>query len=127
MSVADFAFYVFALTTIAGGMFTVLSRNPVHSVLWLITAFVGSAGLFVLLGAEFLAMLLMIVYIGAVVYWAVAGDRSATMAEWATILILIGLFFTVLGTWWHPLRGALMRLLPDFPGKSRLPPYSERS
>ncbi|MCC0063482.1 MAG: hypothetical protein H6895_05240 [Defluviimonas sp.] len=68
-----------------------------------------------------------IVYIGAVVYWAVAGDRSATMAEWATILILIGLFFTVLGTWWHPLRGALMRLLPDFPGKSRLPPYSERS
>ena len=43
-----------------------VSRNPVHSVLWLITAFIGATGLFVLLGAEFLAMLLMIVYVGAV-------------------------------------------------------------
>ena len=45
---------------------TVISRNPVHSVLWLILAFLSSAGLFVLLGAEFLAMLLIIVYVGAV-------------------------------------------------------------
>jgi NADH-quinone oxidoreductase subunit J len=66
MSVADFAFYVFALTTLVGGLFTVMARNPVHSVLWLISAFIGSAGLFVLLGAEFIAMLLMIVYVGAV-------------------------------------------------------------
>ncbi len=66
MSVADYAFYLFALTTVTGGFFTVMARNPVHSVLWLITAFVGATGLFVLLGAEFVAMLLMIVYVGAV-------------------------------------------------------------
>ena len=61
-----FAFYLFAISTIAGGLFTVISRNPVHSVLWLILAFLSSAGLFVLLGAEFVAMLLIIVYVGAV-------------------------------------------------------------
>src|SRR6056300_568347 len=66
MSVMAFAFYLFALCTIAGGLFTVISRNPVHSVLWLILAFLSSAGLFVLLGAEFVAMLLIIVYVGAV-------------------------------------------------------------
>lgn len=66
MSVADFAFYAFALTILASGLFTVISRNPVHSVLWLITTFLGATGLFVLLGAEFIAMLLMIVYVGAV-------------------------------------------------------------
>ena len=56
-----FAFYLFALCVIAGGLFTVISRNPVHSVLWLILAFLSAAGLFVLLGAEFVAMLLIIV------------------------------------------------------------------
>merc|ERR1711964_649635 len=61
-----FAFYLFALGVIAGGLFTVISRQPVHSVLWLILAFLSSAGLFVLLGAEFVAMLLVIVYVGAV-------------------------------------------------------------
>ena len=66
MSVADIAFYAFALTMLTGGLFTVVSRNPVHSVLWLILAFLSAAGLFVLLGAEFIAMLLMIVYVGAV-------------------------------------------------------------
>jgi len=66
MSVADFAFYVFSISAVTGGLFTVLSRNPVHSVLWLILAFVSAAGLFVLLGAEFVAMLLVIVYVGAV-------------------------------------------------------------
>ena len=66
MSVADFAFYAFALCTLVGGLFTVVSKNPVHSVLWLILAFLSSAGLFVLLGAEFVAMLLIIVYVGAV-------------------------------------------------------------
>ncbi|MEZ5733467.1 MAG: hypothetical protein R3D97_14220 [Paracoccaceae bacterium] len=68
-----------------------------------------------------------IVYIAAVIYWAVAGEGTASLKEWAMILILLGLFFTVLGTWWIPLRTALMRALPDFPGKTRLPPYSERS
>ena len=61
-----FAFYLFAICVIAGGLFTVISRNPVHSVLWLILAFLSSAGLLVTLGAEFVAMLMIIVYVGAV-------------------------------------------------------------
>jgi NADH-quinone oxidoreductase subunit J len=66
MTLAAFAFYVFAAVAVASGMFVVLARNPVHSVLWLILAFFSSAGLMVLLGAEFVAMLLVIVYVGAV-------------------------------------------------------------
>jgi NADH-quinone oxidoreductase subunit J len=66
MSVADYAFYAFAVVTVAAGLMVVIGRNPVHSVLWLILAFLSSAGLFVLLGAEFVAMLLIIVYVGAV-------------------------------------------------------------
>ncbi len=66
MTVAAFVFYAFSVSTILGGLMTVVSRNPVHSVLWLILAFLSAAGLFVLLGAEFVAMLLMIVYVGAV-------------------------------------------------------------
>ncbi|MGB3754262.1 MAG: NADH-quinone oxidoreductase subunit J [Parerythrobacter sp.] len=61
-----FAFYLFAVTVVASGLLTVIARNPVHSVLWLILAFLSSAGLFVMLGAEFVAMLLIIVYVGAV-------------------------------------------------------------
>ncbi len=66
MSVADFAFYLFALSAVAAGLMVVVSKNPVHSVLWLILAFLSGAGLFVLMGAEFVAMLLVIVYVGAV-------------------------------------------------------------
>ncbi len=66
MGIAAFAFYLFAISAVVGGVLTVVSRNPVHSVLWLILAFISSAGLFVLLGAEFVAMLLVIVYVGAV-------------------------------------------------------------
>lgn len=61
-----FAFYLFALSVVIGGFMVVLSRNPVHSVLWLILAFLSASGLFVLQGAEFVAMLLIIVYVGAV-------------------------------------------------------------
>jgi NADH-quinone oxidoreductase subunit J len=61
-----FAFYLFATLVIASGVMTIGSRNPVHSVLWLILAFFNAAGLFLLLGAEFIAMLLVIVYVGAV-------------------------------------------------------------
>ncbi|OWJ78820.1 MULTISPECIES: NADH-quinone oxidoreductase subunit J [Haematobacter] len=61
-----FAFYLFAITTVVAGLMVVTARNPVHSVLWLILAFFAAAGLFVLLGAEFVAMLLLIVYVGAV-------------------------------------------------------------
>ena len=66
MTIADLAFYAFAIVTVAAALMVTLSRNPVHSVLWLILAFLSSAGLFVLLGAEFVAMLLVIVYVGAV-------------------------------------------------------------
>ena len=60
------AFYLFATIVIGSGVMTIASRNPVHSVLWLILAFFNAAGLFLLLGAEFIAMLLVIVYVGAV-------------------------------------------------------------
>ncbi|HMA50462.1 MAG TPA: NADH-quinone oxidoreductase subunit J, partial [Magnetospirillaceae bacterium] len=59
-------FYLFAAITVASGVMVVSSRNPVYSVLWLILAFFNAAGLFLLLGAEFLAMVLVIVYVGAV-------------------------------------------------------------
>ncbi|WP_028639480.1 NADH-quinone oxidoreductase subunit J [Novosphingobium acidiphilum] len=60
------AFYLFASMMILSGVFTIFARNPVHSVLWLICAFFNAAGLMVLVGAEFIAMLLVIVYVGAV-------------------------------------------------------------
>jgi NADH-quinone oxidoreductase subunit J len=60
------AFYLFAIVTVACGFMVIAARNPVHSVLFLILAFFNSAGLFVLMGAEFLAMILVIVYVGAV-------------------------------------------------------------
>jgi NADH-quinone oxidoreductase subunit J len=66
MTVADLAFYAFSTVTVAAALMVTLSRNPVHSVLWLILTFLSAAGLFVLLGAEFVAMLLIIVYVGAV-------------------------------------------------------------
>ena len=64
--IATLAFYMFASFVIFAGLMVVVSRNPVHSVLFLILAFFNAAGLFVLLGAEFLAMILIIVYVGAV-------------------------------------------------------------
>ncbi len=63
---AVFSFYLFAIVAVASGLLVVFARNPVHSVLWLILAFFSAAGLFVLLGAEFVAMLMLIVYVGAV-------------------------------------------------------------
>jgi NADH-quinone oxidoreductase subunit J len=59
-------FYVFAGLTLASGVMVISARNPVHSVLFLILAFFNTAGLFLLIGAEFLAMILVIVYVGAV-------------------------------------------------------------
>ncbi len=61
-----FAFYLFASLVVLSGALTILSRNPVHSVLWLILSFFNAAGLMLLVGAEFIAMLLVIVYVGAV-------------------------------------------------------------
>lgn len=99
MGVATLAFYAFAICVIAGGLFTVIARNPVHSVLWLILTFLSSAGLFVLLGAEFVAMLLVIVYVGAVavlflfVVMMLDVDFAALRAEMAKYMplaLLIG-------------------------------------
>ena len=64
--IATLAFYLFATLTIASAMAVIFARNPVHSVLWLILAFFNAAGLMLLLGAEFIAMLVVIVYVGAV-------------------------------------------------------------
>ena len=64
--IAILAFYLFATLTIASAVAVIFARNPVHSVLWLILAFFNAAGLMLLVGAEFIAMLLVIVYVGAV-------------------------------------------------------------
>lgn len=66
MSFVALTFYAFAGIAIAGALMVISARNPVHSVLFLILTFFSTAGLFVLLGAEFLAMLLVVVYVGAV-------------------------------------------------------------
>ena len=66
MIVQAILFYIFAAVAVASGVLVVSARNPVHSVLFLILAFFNAAGLFVLIGAEFLAMILVIVYVGAV-------------------------------------------------------------
>jgi NADH-quinone oxidoreductase subunit J len=60
------AFYFFATIVVSAAVMTIMAKNPVHSVLWLIMAFFNAAGLMVLVGAEFIAMLLVIVYVGAV-------------------------------------------------------------
>ena len=66
MIIAGIAFYVLATVAVAAGFMVISARNPVHSVLFLILAFFTAAGLFVLMGAEFLAMILIVVYVGAV-------------------------------------------------------------
>ncbi len=113
MTIAAMAFYLFALSALTGGLFTVISRNPVHSVLWLILAFISSAGLFVLLGAEFVAMLLIIVYVGAVMVLFLFvvmmldvdfAELKAEMAKYLPLALLIGVIILMqlgmaFGTW----------------------------
>ena len=113
MTPADFAFYLFAIAVVAAGLFTVIARNPVHSVLWLILAFLSSAGLFVLLGAEFVAMLLIIVYVGAVAVLFLFvvmmldvdfAELKAEMARYMPLALLIGVVILmqlaiVFGVW----------------------------
>ncbi|MEH6522180.1 NADH-quinone oxidoreductase subunit J [Sulfitobacter sp.] len=108
-----FAFYLFAISVVAGGLFTVISRNPVHSVLWLILSFLSAAGLFVLLGAEFVAMLLIIVYVGAVAVLFLFvvmmldvdfAELKAEMAKYMPLALLIGVvilmqFVLAFGAW----------------------------
>ena len=113
MGIAELAFYTFSMSTLIGGIFTVFSRNPVHSVLWLILAFLSAAGLFVLLGAEFVAMLLIIVYVGAVAVLFLFvvmmldvdfAELKAEMAKYLPLGLLIGVIVLMqlmfaLGVW----------------------------
>lgn len=66
MILQGLAFYLFAALAVAGGVMVIAARNPVHSVLFLVLTFFNAAGLFLLIGAEFLAMVLVVVYVGAV-------------------------------------------------------------
>lgn len=121
-----FAFYLFAISVCTAGFMVVLSRNPVHSVLWLILAFLSAAGLFILLGAEFVAMLLVIVYVGAVavlflfVVMMLDVDFAELKGELARYLPLAGLIALVLlaqlavafGAWESADQSALLRAVP---------------
>ena len=104
MTVATLAFYLFACTAVAAGLMTVLARNPVHSVLWLILAFFSCSGLFVLVGAEFVAMLLAIVYVGAVAVLFLFvvmmldvdfAELRAGMTDYLPVGLLIGLVLLI--------------------------------
>ena len=113
MTVADLAFYAFSTVTVAAALMVTLSRNPVHSVLWLILTFLSAAGLFVLLGAEFVAMLLIIVYVGAVaVLFLFVGmmldvdfaELKSEMAKYMPIGLLVAVILLIqlafgLGAW----------------------------
>src|SRR6056300_1007966 len=99
MGVADITFYAFSTVLVAAALLVVLARNPVHSVLWLILSFLSAAGLFVLLGAEFVAMLLIIVYVGAVAVLFLFvvmmldvdfAELKAGMAQYMPLALLIG-------------------------------------
>jgi len=126
MTAEALAFYLFAVCCIAGGLFTVVARNPVHSVLWLILAFLSAAGLFVLMGAEFVAMLLVIVYVGAVavlflfVVMMLDVDFTALKAEMARYLplgLLIGVVvlmqLVVVSGIWTTAEGVKVAATPD--------------
>jgi len=107
------AFYLFATMVVASGAITILARNPVHSVLWLILAFFNAAGLMVLVGAEFIAMLLVIVYVGAVAVLFLFvvmmldvdfAELKAEMARYMPLGLLIGVIILMqlaiaFGTW----------------------------
>ncbi|MEM9045785.1 MAG: NADH-quinone oxidoreductase subunit J [Pseudomonadota bacterium] len=113
MTLTAFAFYVFASVAVAAGLFVIVARNPVHSVLWLILTFFSSAGMMVLLGAEFVAMLLIIVYVGAVAVLFLFvvmmldvdfAELKDGMAEYLPVGVLVGLVLLiemglVLGHW----------------------------
>lgn len=104
MTLPLFFFYVFAIITVASALMVISSRNPVHSVLFLILCFVNAAGLFMLAGAEFLALILIVVYVGAVAVLFLfvtmmldvdfASMRQG-MLQYAPIGVIIGLILLV--------------------------------
>lgn len=104
MTFAAFAFYMFSTVAVISGFLVIFARNPVHSVLWLILAFFSAAGLFVLLGAEFVAMLMLIVYVGAVAVLFLFvvmmldvdfAELKAGMAKYLPVGLLIGLVLLI--------------------------------
>ena len=104
MTLTVIAFYVFASVAVAAGLMTVLARNPVHSVLWLILTFFSAAGMMVLMGAEFVAMLLVIVYVGAVMVLFLFvvmmldvdfAELKRGLAEYLPLGALVGLILVV--------------------------------
>jgi len=113
MTAAALAFYAFASVVILAALMVTISRNPVHSVLWLILAFLSSAGLFVLLGAEFVAMLLIIVYVGAVAVLFLFvvmmldidfAELKGEMAKYMPLALLVGVIILLqiglgIGAW----------------------------
>ncbi len=126
MGVADFAFYLFAITALTGALMTVVSKNPVHSVLWLVSTFFSAAGLFVLLGAEFVAMLLVIVYVGAVMVLFLFvvmmldvdfEELRGQMAKYIPLALFIGIILLldlgmVFGPWEFAQNAEAMRAAP---------------
>lgn len=113
MTLVSLAFYVFSTVAIVAAFLVVMSRNPVHSVLWLILTFFSTAALFVLMGAEFVAMLLAIVYVGAVAVLFLFvvmmldvdfAELKSGFSEYGPIGVLIAIILTVelgfvYGTW----------------------------
>jgi len=113
VTTAVFSFYLFSVVLLFAAVMVISAKNPVHSVLWLILAFLSAAGLFVLLGAEFVAMLLIIVYVGAVAVLFLFvvmmldvdfAELKAEMARYMPLGLLIGVIMLMqlalaLGVW----------------------------
>jgi NADH-quinone oxidoreductase subunit J len=113
MNLSALFFYLFSAITVASAFMVIASRNPVHSVLFLILAFVNAAGLFVLVGAEFLAMILIVVYVGAVavLFLFVVMMLDVDFAElrqgflqYLSVGVIVGFIFLtelllIVGTW----------------------------
>ena len=120
-------FYLFAAVAVASGVMVVSARNPVHSVLFLILAFFNAAGLFLLIGAEFLAMILVIVYVGAVAVLFLfvvmmldidfaqlrsGAARYLPVGAAIGLALLAELLFYVVGRWAAPAAGLLAAPAP---------------
>ncbi|MFV0332924.1 MAG: NADH-quinone oxidoreductase subunit J [Tropicimonas sp.] len=126
MTISLFLFYILAIVATAAAVMVVTARNPVHSVLFLILAFFNAAGLFVLIGAEFLAMVLVVVYVGAVavlfMFVVMMLDISIVrmhrgVAQYLPVGILVGIILLIElalvgGTWTLAAGGAVFPAPP---------------
>ena len=131
MIVASLAFYLFSIMAVVGALNVIFQRNPVHSVLWLIFTFFNAAALFVLLGAEFAAMILIVVYVGAVavlfLFVVMMLDINVIMMregflKYLPIGALIGIILlvelaVVFGGWTMASEAQSLRVVPTDPSK----------